>query len=56
MLFLWLGSIIWLLDTMSGNPVELLQDFWRMKASRDEVPNSQGALVIYEGVPALRSV
>jgi len=36
-----------------GNPVELLQDFWQMKASRDEVPNSQGALVIYEGVPAL---
>ena len=43
------------LEPTSGNPVELLQDFWQMKAGRDEVPNSQGALIIYEGVPTLRS-
>jgi len=34
------------------NPVEALQEFWQMKAGREETELSQGALVIYEGMPA----
>ena len=52
------------------NPVEALQEFWQMKvvfilitiivitnnqAGREETELSQGALVIYEGVPSNRS-